>query len=65
MGAMTVVGTQPSIIDRAAIRAGSTLVAWGRRRTELRERDPADGYRAEYAERVRTASAVVRQRLLA
>ncbi|HEY5224546.1 MAG TPA: hypothetical protein VIJ18_16045 [Microbacteriaceae bacterium] len=53
------------VIDRAAIRLGTTLIAWGRRRAlRSREFDAADRVRADYAERVRTASALTQQRLL-
>ena len=65
MTAMTIDRRQLTILDRAAIRVGTTLVAWGRRRAFRRgETGAADDYRVAYAERVRTASALTRQQLL-
>lgn len=65
MSALTVYRRDLPVIERAAVRLGTILVAWGQRRAhERRESVIADSYRAEYAERVRDASAVVCQRLL-
>ncbi|MEO8907657.1 MAG: hypothetical protein ABI310_06220 [Microbacteriaceae bacterium] len=65
MTAMTLDRREPPAIDRAAIRLGTTLIAWGRRRTEKRRgREAVDAYRTDYVERSRTASAIVRQQLL-
>jgi len=65
MSALTIDTRTLPVIDRAAIRLGTTLISWGRRRARVRQAHTAsDAYRAEYAERVRTASAVAQQRLL-
>jgi hypothetical protein len=54
-----------SIIDRAAIRIGEALVAWGRHRAAQPRVDRGTiSYRDSYAERVRDSSALGQQRLL-
>jgi len=53
------------VIDRTAIRFGTTLVAWGRARAVRRaDRSEVERYRADYGERVRTAAASQRSGLL-
>ncbi|WP_308464870.1 hypothetical protein [Rathayibacter soli] len=65
MGTSALDHHQLPIIDRAAIRIGAMLIAWGRRRAQRGlEFDTAGRARADYVERVRTASAVTQQRLL-
>jgi hypothetical protein len=65
MSAISVNRHNLSMIDRAAIRIGETLVVWGRHRAErAREDRGTASYRSDYAERVRTASALGQQRLL-
>lgn len=65
MTAMTIDRRDLPIIDPTAIHLGTTLIAWGRRRaSRLREFEAVDSYRTGYADRVRTASALVQQRLL-
>ena len=65
MSALTIDRHRLPIIDRTAIRLGTTLVMWGKRRARSRrESIAADQYRADYVEHVRSAAAVVRQSLL-
>lgn len=65
MSALTVDRRALPIIDRMAITLGAKLIDWGQRRAAARRESAfAAAYRADYAERVRTASAVVGQRLL-
>ncbi|HWU60329.1 MAG TPA: hypothetical protein VN045_16520 [Microbacteriaceae bacterium] len=65
MSALTIDRRALPIIDRTAITLGAKLIEWGQRRVRARaESAMIDAYRADYVERVRTTSAVVRQRLL-
>jgi hypothetical protein len=65
MSALTIDRRALPIIDRTAITLGAKLIDWGQRRAHARrESATVDAYRADYAERVRTASALVNQRLL-
>lgn len=65
MNTATIERRDLAVIDRTAIRLGTVLVSWGRRRSNRRrELDARANYRAAFAERARTASAIARQQLL-
>jgi hypothetical protein len=65
MSTLTIDRRALPIIDRTAITLGAKLIEWGQRRTQARDASAImDAYRADYAERVRTAAALVGQRLL-
>jgi hypothetical protein len=65
MSALTIDRRALPIIDRIAIAVGAKLIEWGQRRVQARDESAiVDAYRADYAERVRTAAALVGQRLL-
>ncbi|HWU46608.1 MAG TPA: hypothetical protein VN133_07630 [Humibacter sp.] len=63
----TITGTTRSIpvVDRAAIRLGTVLVAWGRAHAARRSSsDSLERYRSDYEERARTAAAIDQAHLL-
>lgn len=65
MTAVSITTGQLSVIDRAAVRLGTKLTAWGRTRA-ARRRDwsELERYRVDYDDKVRNAAARDRAGLL-